>query len=501
MSISQNWSSICCSADGVYVYACVYDGNVYKCHAGFKYDFVPIDTLGIGNWSEICCDLTGQYACIANVNYVYCSVDFGNSWKSFKMSNDTYLITASLDIFVDVDFAYFGMILFNIDRLGFVTYNIKSEDYVVSNPIQMISNGVRYGCFVDNYYYNGNYNGNLNIYCYDVYTNKSTFVTSIAFPYYYYSYMTFDNNNSLYFNVNYIDGSTRKTYIYKSNKNIETGLYDTFENLKIIDNVTTTSITTTKNTDLTNSLNPNYVYLTADNDTNNRSVFYTFDNFLNYNKSGTSGLFWKSIATSNIEYAHVYAVAQDNFIYYSTDSGINFNVTCFLEFTKITVLRNNVEVDVFVQDLLTFDLVKVGNNDYRKLIFLGYNFLDFKNINSVAKIPKNKLGNNLPNEDLYLLTGHSLLFDEIPDNIKNIHYKQIDANVYNNYKKILVLHTNIYETPDVYDLNICENNKIRYYHFALENDDVNQHYPVYANGVLTESMTIDFINKSNLFSM
>ena len=45
---------------------------------------------------------------------------------------------------------------------------------------------------------------------------------------------------------------------------------------------------------------------------------------------------------------------------------------------------------------------------------------------------------------------------------------------------------------------IENNNKLKYYHICLENEDISGQYGIYSNNILTETLPINFISKSNL---
>ena len=150
-------------------------------------------------------------------------------------------------------------------------------------------------------------------------------------------------------------------------------------------------------------------------------------------------------------------------------------------------------------DKPTFKLMPIAESS---LFVEGIYDTDSKVLVLITKIKKDSFGLNKPCQDLYVITGHSLLFKEIPDNIKNEYYDETIYNttVYDDYKKIIVLHTNIYETPTLEELNVI-NYKIKYFHIALENENKDEHYAIYYNNILTETMTLNYANKSNLIPL
>ncbi len=102
------------------------------------------------------------------------------------------------------------------------------------------------------------------------------------------------------------------------------------------------------------------------------------------------------------------------------------------------------------------------------------------------------------NEKLFLTSGHSVLFENY-DNI-NEHY---DHNIYDhnimNGCKIMTQHCKLFRYATLKEIeHLNKNNFVHYYHIVLENEDLNGQYGVYANNVLCETMSINFIPKSGL---
>ena len=102
------------------------------------------------------------------------------------------------------------------------------------------------------------------------------------------------------------------------------------------------------------------------------------------------------------------------------------------------------------------------------------------------------------NEKLFLTSGHSVLFENY-DYI-NEHY---DHNIYDNNImngcKIMTQHCKLFRYANLEDIrHLNKNNFVHYYHIVLENEDLNGQYGVYANNVLCETMSINFIPKSGL---
>ena len=173
----------------------------------------------------------------------------------------------------------------------------------------------------------------------------------------------------------------------------------------------------------------------------------------------------------------------------------NTGGTCFMKGTNILCLKNNLQVEIKVEDLNEGDLVLTSKNEYKKIIYIGYNFLRLQNEikNNVKYIKKNTFSNNIPNKDLYLTTGHSLLFKDLTHANKFYDKKYYPENEkIDDYIKIMIQHLTITNDNDNF-------NNIMYYHFVLESDNINEQYGIYANNVLCETMSYSYISKSKLY--
>lgn len=176
--------------------------------------------------------------------------------------------------------------------------------------------------------------------------------------------------------------------------------------------------------------------------------------------------------------------------YFSNNTG----GTCFVKDTNILCFKNDCEIEINIEDLNVGDFVKTHKNEYKKIIYIGYNFYKLeKDIkNNVKYIKKDAISNNIPNKDLYLTNGHSLLFNDLFffNELYDSKYYPENEKI-DNYTKIMVQHLNISIENDKSD-------SVVYYHFVLENEDSNGQYGVYANNVLCESMSYNHIEKANL---
>jgi hypothetical protein len=175
--------------------------------------------------------------------------------------------------------------------------------------------------------------------------------------------------------------------------------------------------------------------------------------------------------------------------YFSNNSG----GTCFLLGTNILCYQNNIEMEISIELLQNGDYVKTHKGEYKKIVFIGYNFYKNNLKNNIKVIKQNKISNDIPNKDLYLTSGHSLLFKDLKyvNVFYDKHYYPENEKI-DDYYKIM---TSQCFLCDDYD----KNKKIEFYfHIVLENENLDGQYGIYANGVLCESMSYNHIPKSGL---
>ena len=470
--MSSYYTGICCSEDGSIVYACKYANYIYK-SIDYGVIFNAITGMNAINWTCISCDFTGNYVIAGEYENVWISVDGYNFTKvfiagSFSMRNVTTKPTINVS-----DTYIFGV---SIYRSAFYLINILLSASKLSVPynsnqfIYFIDSGFYVTC--DEYF--GYFNYTLNLITEITYGNGTP--TGLT-----------GNNNGLV--VSSIPAS-----IYISSDFLNDGVSNYEITNKWLQGISCTEqniIYACNNNGFQIPYTESYIY----------KIYQDADTFLIAQLNSPFKL-WKGICCSYIKtnsQDYIYAF-DDDFIYYSHDTGNTWSVDCFLENTKIRIFKNNEIYDELIQNLKKGDLVMINEKDYRPIFYIGYNFLDKQKINYIAKIPKNKLYENYPNEDLFILTGHSLLFKSIPNEIKNEFYNQniYNTTVFENYEKIIALHTNLYETPKLNELNII-NNKIKYFHFALENTNLNEHYAIYSNNMQTETMTLNYIKTAKFY--
>lgn len=162
--------------------------------------------------------------------------------------------------------------------------------------------------------------------------------------------------------------------------------------------------------------------------------------------------------------------------------------TCYLSDTLILLATNKYKK---IQDLDTTDIVKTTEGNI-KIRAVQKIFNNMKNRNELQKIYKlsKKYDENLI-EDLYITGGHSILVDKLTleNEIGMKKYfgdklPQIDG------KYLLLACVDTRFEPVEFD------EEITLYHILLENDDKDKQYAIYANGILSESISETFYLKN-----
>jgi hypothetical protein len=231
----------------------------------------------------------------------------------------------------------------------------------------------------------------------------------------------------------------------------------------------------------------------------NNSIFTSFLSIYTYNNSK---YYSSKIVDSNFIYCAVSglngsvpymvsAVNNKNTIFYSIVGG-----ACFIEKTKITIFENCKETQKNIEYLKKGDLVKTSFGNYKKISYVGYNKINIlKNLSHIMVMDENTLNSN---EKLFLTSGHSVLFKNYEYINEHYDHNNYDNNIIN-CCKIMAQHCKLFKYTTLRDVeHLNKNNFVYYYHIVLENKDLNAQSGIYANNVLCETMSINFIPKSGL---
>ena len=169
-----------------------------------------------------------------------------------------------------------------------------------------------------------------------------------------------------------------------------------------------------------------------------------------------------------------------------TDAGFassqQIEVPCFKEDTKILTNKGY----LCIQDLRKGDLVKTLNHNYLPIAMIGkrdiYHYSKKERIkDQLYKCTKEDYPEIL--EDLIITGGHSILIDDYfseEQKEKSLNFIHAVDEILDNKIKLLACideRASVYDKPGNYTI----------YHLALENDDDNMNYSIYANGLLVEA--------------
>ena len=166
---------------------------------------------------------------------------------------------------------------------------------------------------------------------------------------------------------------------------------------------------------------------------------------------------------------------------------------CFNQGTKILYLNKNLADEyIVVENLRRGDLVKTFKHGYRKIDMIGKNSM----INNPDKYNSCmykmiKTEENGLTEDLILTGDHSILVDDLGV------YQKMNEYIFKSTPMIDGKYLLLVSISKEFT-KMLDNNVYTYYHFILENnDDDNERFGVWADGVLTETPSKNqFINRN-----
>jgi hypothetical protein len=183
-------------------------------------------------------------------------------------------------------------------------------------------------------------------------------------------------------------------------------------------------------------------------------------------------------------------------LYSFTAQQINSNPPCFKEGTQILCFKDNKEVYRVIQDLRPGDLVKTHVNGYLKIDMIGTSL--FYNSQSSERF-ENKLYKcsmyrySELTDDLYITGTHSILVDSLTREEQDKTVKSLGKLFLTGSKWRLMAFIDI-RTDVVTDPGVCN-----IYHLALENEVLVGNYGIYANGLLVESCSKNYLRqRSNM---
>jgi len=171
---------------------------------------------------------------------------------------------------------------------------------------------------------------------------------------------------------------------------------------------------------------------------------------------------------------------------------------CFLEGTNILCNVDGADIYVPIEKMTKGILVKTYNNGYKALHSIGTGTIH--NSGSTERIV-NHLYKCSPKqypelkEDLFITGAHSILVNSLTEK-QRIETRKTLGDIFITEKK--------YRLPAYVDER-CEpwlsKGIFNIWHIALENDNISKNYGVYANGLLVESCSINFLNNKSRMTL
>ncbi len=173
---------------------------------------------------------------------------------------------------------------------------------------------------------------------------------------------------------------------------------------------------------------------------------------------------------------------------------LEVNLLCYLATTKILCLIDGEEKWIQIKDIQKDTLVKTYLHGYKKMLIKGKTTLintNNKTIHKLYKLSKNKNTDLI--EDLYTSGQHSILVDKLTDEQTKLSLTKWSRILEIDEKKLLMAWVNSDFEP------VIDNNQYDMYQIVLESDDVKKQYGIWANGILSETMSkYTFDNKKQL---
>ena len=205
--------------------------------------------------------------------------------------------------------------------------------------------------------------------------------------------------------------------------------------------------------------------------------------------SNTGVLVFQNVSLNNGFY--YFRVKSINGTPYTGTYAFTTEITCYVEGTKILCNVNGVDEYCKIENLCNGIQVKTHSDGYKSITNIGK--FKFKNsqsiVNSIYKLEKGKL---VATEDLFVSGNHSIVVDNLTEEEKQVDLiaRGVSNEFENGFLSLAFMNKNFTRVEDdkYYTL----------YHLVLENEDATKHYGIYANGILSESMSKQCFEQSNI---
>ena len=229
--------------------------------------------------------------------------------------------------------------------------------------------------------------------------------------------------------------------------------------------------------------------------------FPSATNFFNlYSTTGTTGkagiYYWNNTGINGgflITRATVTAFTSPNISTIASPPILTSSAPCFLKGTKILRLDPDTDIESYVpvELLRPGDLILTSQNGHKAVFHIGKKILprpsdDPDKRNRLYRFPKS-ISSGMA--DLYITGEHCILHKSISDELKE--------RVRNHMGDVYITE-NQYRVPACIDDRAepyTDNAPVTIWHFALENHSIYRNYGVYANGILVESCSIQYLTE------
>lgn len=212
--------------------------------------------------------------------------------------------------------------------------------------------------------------------------------------------------------------------------------------------------------------------------TSNSGTLFSYDGTFNLLENFST--YPNSLVNYNGIYGTTYGLSDGTIFKYSSNS-----VTCFKEDTRILTKEGYKPV----QDLKKGDLVKTLLHEFLPIHMIGKQSIKHE---ALSEHTKNQLYSG-PNE--LVVTGcHSILVDSYANKEQCDRSRDVNSGLFQTDKKYRLPacvddRFKVYDVPGTYTV----------YHLALENDNMFTNYGIYANDLLVESCSKNYLlNRSNM---
>jgi len=210
-------------------------------------------------------------------------------------------------------------------------------------------------------------------------------------------------------------------------------------------------------------------------------------NYTNYTYVSPSQIYFTNVVSSvagNIPY-----VLSDNKGNSYTGT-LNIQLICYAKGTKILCYPDKY---IPIEDINEETLVKTFKDGYVKVHSIRSTLISHNNnvlkkdkyfLNEMYVMQKDIIDINVPSEDLYITGGHGILVDELSSSeetfMKQFWYEP--PKIDNKYL-LLSSGSKLFKEYNNYD-------NLQVFHIALESIDIHKQYGIYANNILSESISI-----------